>query len=87
MSQSNLVFNSLHCLSVAFFGLKNNFSDNPKHFLINHGHFGAAFLVLMNFFECLAAVETCSNQLHLRMLYVMSENISAASLALLFADE
>jgi len=56
------------------FGLKKDFNDNPKRFLINHEHFGAAFLFLLIFFD-------------LRILYVMSGNISAARLALLFADE
>jgi len=80
---------SIVCIASALllFGLKKHFNDNPKRFLINHEHFGAAFLFLMIFFECLVAVETCSNQLCLRILYVMSGNISAARLALLFADD
>ena len=80
---------SIVCIASALllFGLKNDFNDNPKRFLINHEHFEAAFLFLMIFFVCLVAVETCSNQLCLRILYVMSGNISTARLALLFADD
>ena len=67
---------SIVCIASALllFGLKKDFNDNPKRFLINHEHFGAAFLFLLIFFD-------------LRILYVMSGNISAARLALLFADE
>jgi len=35
---------SIACIASALLliGLKKNFNDNPKRFLLNHGHFGAA---------------------------------------------
>jgi len=46
-----LTWFSIVCIASALllFGLKKHFNDNPKRFLINHEHFGAAFLVLMIF--------------------------------------